>query len=238
MRRLTTRIVPLLAAIRRGACRRPPFAQAPVRRRRGARPAPPSPFAALRRRQRAARQEGPLPRRRRVEARRPPGRRPVPRPDDPGVDEAGDARRSRPTARSSPAGSRASIGQFRTRAIVARRGASAASASPELPLTVFRPRGRHLVRPRLLRQHDRLRDRADASRLVGVAHRSLPCGTNVAVRYGSTDDRRPGRRPRPVRRRGEVGPHRGAPPQHARLHADRPHRRDPPRPPPAQPASR
>ena len=43
------------------------------------------------------------------------------------------------------------IGQFRTRAIVRGR-ASAASASPELPLNVVRPAVADLVRPGLLRQ--------------------------------------------------------------------------------------
>ncbi len=74
-------------------------------------------------------------------------------------------------------------GQFQLRAVV-RGEASSASVSPELPLTVYRGAVATWYGPgfygnttacgiELTRQ------------LVGVAHRSLPCGTNVAVRYGS-----------------------------------------------------
>ena len=76
------------------------------------------------------------------------------------------------------------IGPFRTRALVG-GGAKAAVGLARAHADRLPPRRRHLVRPRLLRQHDRLRHRADRGD-VGVAHRSLPCGTNVAVRYGST----------------------------------------------------
>ena len=41
---------------------------------------------------------------------------------------------------------------------------------------------RDLVRPRPLRQPDRLRADADAEH-VGVAHKTLPCGSKVVIRY-------------------------------------------------------
>ena len=52
-------------------------------------------------------------------------------------------------------------GQYRVRAVLDPAGeAVAASASPELSITVHRPADGHLVRPRLLRPPDRLRHRA------------------------------------------------------------------------------
>ena len=70
------------------------------------------------------------------------------------------------------------IGQFRTRALIggsARTAVSVARAHAHgLP-----PRDRHLVRPRLLRQQDRLRDRADRD-----ARRRRP--PHAAVRHASS----------------------------------------------------
>ena len=40
-----------------------------------------------------------------------------------------------------------------------------------------------LVRPRLLRQQDRLRPDAPQADTIGVAHRTLPCGTKVVLGY-------------------------------------------------------
>ena len=205
MRTLTTRIAVLIAAF---AVISPSRARAgAVRRRRGAAPAAPAPFrlsgggnALLGKK---VRFRGTVD----DEARRPPGRRPGLRPHHRGVDQAGARPRSSPTARSSHAGRRASIGQFRTRALIGgerprRRGVARAHAH-RLPR-----RDRHLVRPRLLRQQDRLRPRADRD-----ARRRRP--PHAAVRHHRRrplrleDDPRPGRRPRPVRRQGEVGPHEG-----------------------------
>ncbi len=76
------------------------------------------------------------------------------------------------------------IGQFRTRAIVRGR-ARAASASPELPLNVFRPAVATWYGPGFYGKTTACGIELTED-LVGVAHRSLPCGTNVAVRYGST----------------------------------------------------
>jgi rare lipoprotein A len=75
------------------------------------------------------------------------------------------------------------IGEFRTRALIG--GARAASASPELPLNVFRPAIATFFGPGLY-GHTTACGQELTEDLVGVAHRSLPCGTNVAVRYGAT----------------------------------------------------
>jgi hypothetical protein len=76
------------------------------------------------------------------------------------------------------------IGQFRTRAIVG-GGAKAASASPELTLTVFRPAIATWYGPGFYGNKTACGIEL-TEQTIGVAHRSLPCGTNVAVRYGST----------------------------------------------------
>ena len=76
-------------------------------------------------------------------------------------------------------------GQFRTRAVIGGGGdAQSASASPELPLTVFRPAIATWYGPGLYGRQTAC-GLEMTEELVGVAHRSLPCGTNVAVRYGS-----------------------------------------------------
>ena len=74
-------------------------------------------------------------------------------------------------------------GQFRTHALI-RGGARSASTSPELPLTVFRPAIATWYGPGLYGRQTACGFEMTED-LVGVAHRSLPCGTNVAVRYGS-----------------------------------------------------
>jgi hypothetical protein len=77
------------------------------------------------------------------------------------------------------------IGQFRTRALVgAEAAAQAASASPELPLTVYRPALATWYGPGFYGKQTACGIEM-TEELVGVAHRSLPCGTNIAVRYGS-----------------------------------------------------
>ena len=75
------------------------------------------------------------------------------------------------------------IGTFRTRALVGGE-AQAASASPELTLTVFRPAIATWYGPGFYGNTTACGIELTED-LVGVAHRSLPCGTNVAVRYGS-----------------------------------------------------
>jgi rare lipoprotein A len=75
------------------------------------------------------------------------------------------------------------VGQFRTRAIVS--GAQAASSSPELPLNVFRPAVATWYGPGLYSNQTACGIELTEV-TIGIAHRSLPCGTNVAVRYGAT----------------------------------------------------
>ena len=74
-------------------------------------------------------------------------------------------------------------GQFQLRAIV-RGEASTASVSPELPLTVYRGAVATWYGPGFYGNTTACGIELTRE-LVGVAHRSLPCGTNVAVRYGS-----------------------------------------------------
>jgi rare lipoprotein A len=75
------------------------------------------------------------------------------------------------------------LGQFQLRAVVS-GGARSASVSPQLSLTVFRPAIATWYGPGLY-GHQTACGIELTPDLVGVAHRSLPCGTNVAVRYGS-----------------------------------------------------
>ena len=75
------------------------------------------------------------------------------------------------------------IGQFQLRAVIGGE-AQSASASPELPLTVFKPAIATFFGPGLYGRKTACGQEL-TEELVGVAHRSLPCGTNVAVRYGS-----------------------------------------------------
>src|SRR5215204_5590912 len=74
-------------------------------------------------------------------------------------------------------------GQFLTRAVIARK-ASSASLSPELPLTVFRPAVATWYGPGF-HGNTTACGLEMTPELVGVAHRRLPCGTNVLVRYGT-----------------------------------------------------
>ena len=223
MRRLTTRIVLLPRRPCRGGAGERARA-GPDRRQRG----PQRPALAvrhLRRRQRAARQEGPLPRRRRAPLRRPHRARPVPRPRHAGVGEAGphDRQARRHVHRPLEGPPHRPVPHARARR---RRGADRLGVA-RAPAHRLPPCHRHLVRPRLLRQQDRLRARDDR----GARRRRPP---QPAVRderrraLRVADARGPRRRPRPVQRRGEVGPHRRGRAA-ARLHAHGSHRRDPPR---------
>src|SRR5829696_8945048 len=76
------------------------------------------------------------------------------------------------------------VGQFRTRALVLRE-AQTASASPELALNVFRPAVATWYGPGFYGNTTACGIEL-TEETIGIAHRSLPCGTNVAVRYGST----------------------------------------------------
>jgi hypothetical protein len=74
-------------------------------------------------------------------------------------------------------------GRFRLRSVVS-GAAHSAAVSPELALTVFRPAIATWYGPGFY-GHTTACGIELTPELVGVAHRSLPCGTNVAVRYGS-----------------------------------------------------
>jgi rare lipoprotein A len=76
------------------------------------------------------------------------------------------------------------IGQFQTRALVGGR-AHAASTSPVLALNVFRPAVATWYGPGFYGKQTACGIEMTED-LVGVAHRSLPCGTNVAIHYGAT----------------------------------------------------
>ena len=76
------------------------------------------------------------------------------------------------------------IGQFRTRALIG-GSARASAASPELTLTVFRGALATWYGPGFYGNKTACGLELTET-LVGVAHRTLPCGTIVAVHYGST----------------------------------------------------
>jgi rare lipoprotein A len=74
-------------------------------------------------------------------------------------------------------------GVFRLRSVVSGQVQSAV-VSPELSLTIYRPAIATWYGPGFY-GHTTACGIELTPELVGVAHRSLPCGTNVAVRYGS-----------------------------------------------------
>ncbi len=74
-------------------------------------------------------------------------------------------------------------GQYRVRAVLETSGeAAAASASPELAITVHRPAMATWYGPGFYGRRTACGVRMTRS-LLGVAHKSLPCGTQVAVLY-------------------------------------------------------
>jgi hypothetical protein len=75
------------------------------------------------------------------------------------------------------------VGQFRTRAIIG--GAQAASATPELALNVFRPAVATWYGPGFYGNTTACGIEL-TEQTIGIAHKTLPCGTQVAVRYGKT----------------------------------------------------
>ena len=101
------------------------------------------------------------------------------------------------------------IGRFAIRAVDRAgadrpgRGVFAGADDHRLPAV-----DRHLLRPGFLGQRTAcgvmLRRRT-----LGVANRTLKCGTPVAIDYGGTDDRRARDRPRAVRQQRRLGPDAG-----------------------------
>jgi rare lipoprotein A len=74
-------------------------------------------------------------------------------------------------------------GQFQLRSVVG-GAAQSSSVSPQLALTVYRPAVATWFGPGFY-GHTTACGIELTPDLVGVAHRSLPCGTNVAIHYGS-----------------------------------------------------
>jgi rare lipoprotein A len=72
------------------------------------------------------------------------------------------------------------IGQFRTRALIG--GSARTAASPELTLTVFRPAIATWYGPGFYGRTTACGIRM-TRKLLGVAHRKLPCGAQVALTY-------------------------------------------------------
>jgi rare lipoprotein A len=77
------------------------------------------------------------------------------------------------------------VGQFRTRALVGGPGAQTAAASPELALNVFRPAIATWYGPGFYGNRTACGIEL-TEETIGVAHRTLRCGTNVAIRFGAT----------------------------------------------------
>ncbi|MDP9384243.1 MAG: septal ring lytic transglycosylase RlpA family protein, partial [Actinomycetota bacterium] len=74
-------------------------------------------------------------------------------------------------------------GRTRLRAVAA-QGASASSLSPEIAVTVYRSALATYYGPGFYGRRTACGHRM-SRRLLGVAHKTLPCGTQVAVRYGA-----------------------------------------------------
>ena len=74
------------------------------------------------------------------------------------------------------------VGQFRIRAVLLSSSASAANATPELSITVHRPAVATWYGPGFY-GHRTACGQKLTRRLLGVAHKTLPCGTEVAVLY-------------------------------------------------------
>jgi hypothetical protein len=75
------------------------------------------------------------------------------------------------------------IGRFRLRARVDGDQARAASASPELSVTIYKPARATWYGPGFYGRKTAC-GQTMSHALVGVAHRTLPCGTQVAIFYG------------------------------------------------------
>lgn len=73
-------------------------------------------------------------------------------------------------------------GRQRLRAVLRTNGARAASSSPELALTIYRPAMATWYGPGFYGRRTACGQRMSRT-LQGVAHRTLPCGTKVALLY-------------------------------------------------------
>jgi rare lipoprotein A len=74
------------------------------------------------------------------------------------------------------------VGRFTVRAVAAGAAARAAAAAPTAPVTVYRPAVATWYGPGLFGHHTAC-GQVLSHRIMGVAHRTLPCGTKVALLY-------------------------------------------------------
>jgi rare lipoprotein A len=75
------------------------------------------------------------------------------------------------------------VGRFTVRAVAAAAGARAAAAAPTAPVTVYRPAVATWYGPGLFGHHTAC-GQVLSHRIMGVAHRTLPCGTPVELSFG------------------------------------------------------
>src|SRR3954447_10914154 len=74
------------------------------------------------------------------------------------------------------------VGRFTVRAVAAGAACRAAAAAPTAPVTVYRPAVATWYGPGIFGQHTAC-GQVLSHRIMGVAHRTLPCGTPVEVSY-------------------------------------------------------
>jgi rare lipoprotein A len=75
------------------------------------------------------------------------------------------------------------VGRFTVRAVAAGAAARAAAAAPTAPVTVYRPAVATWYGPGLFGHHTAC-GQVLSHRIMGVAHRTLPCGTPVELSFG------------------------------------------------------
>jgi rare lipoprotein A len=75
------------------------------------------------------------------------------------------------------------VGRFTVRAVAAGAAARAATAAPTAPVTVYRPAIATWYGPGLYGRHTAC-GQVLSHRIMGVAHRTLPCGTPVELEVG------------------------------------------------------
>jgi len=75
------------------------------------------------------------------------------------------------------------VGRFTVRALAAGAAARAAAAAPTAPVTVYRPAVATWYGPGLFGHHTAC-GQVLSHRIMGVAHKTLPCGTPVELSFG------------------------------------------------------
>jgi rare lipoprotein A (peptidoglycan hydrolase) len=75
------------------------------------------------------------------------------------------------------------VGRFTVRAVAAGDAVRAAAAAPTAPVTVYRPAVATWYGPGLYGNHTAC-GQVLSHRIMGVAHRTLPCGTPVEIAFG------------------------------------------------------